>query len=172
MIVKKNIIIMLVCTLFEGMVCTMVGVGWGQLKTGEHDYWRNLVSMWWFPILISGLIILTWLLDAIRGIGEKVVLDSCGISKRSIGPRGETKYCLFKSWEELILCTGKWSDWGGFVFSCPPETDGDSKWIKFFKVNIFLANRKQLMEFAVKHIPKENISDWTLLRLKKMGIYI
>jgi len=149
----------------------MMGVGWGQLKTGESDYWRNLAGMWWFPIFISGLIILTWLIDAIRGIGKTVELNSCGISIKDTGHNGKTNSCLFKTWEDLKLNVGKWYDWGGFIFICLEETDINST-CKFFKVNLFLANRKQLMAFAVKQLPVENISDEALLRLKKMGISI
>ena len=182
MIVKRSTIITWIWALLFGMLITAVAVGMAQLKRGEYHFWKDFASMWWMPIPCSVLIMFKELMESSRrgfkswkemiSPYEKIELDTHGISRRGIYFRNyETAYFLSKSWEELALSTGKWNDWGGFVFSCPPETDGESKWIKFFKVNFFLANSKQLMEFAVKHIPKENISDWTLLRLKKMGIY-
>jgi len=187
MIVKKNIRIKLVCTIFEGIMLTIFAVGVAQLKKGEYNFVEDLASAWWAPILCGVFLMFKELLDsAVRSRGEgvfkfweelmnpyqKIELDSCGIHKRGIGRNGETIYRRFKSWKELKLNIGMWYDCGGFVFHCPPEVDGDSKWIMFFKVNLFLANRKQLMEFAVKQLPVENISDEALLRLKKMGISI
>lgn len=193
MTVKKNITVALGCYIFVGIAFAMALAAGIALKahgeTGdEYNYWKGLAYAWWASIPMVLALMLKELMEcAVSSNGEslfkfweeyispkdKIELDSCGISRRGIGYAGKTDYRWFKSWEELTLSTGKWNDWGGFVFCCPyeqPEVEGKGKWV-FFNVNFFLANRKQLMEFAVSKLPVENISDGALLKLKKMGIF-
>jgi hypothetical protein len=186
MIVKKNTTVALGCIVLEG-VGIIVFVALMAILTGVKTCMEILSDVWMLYCLIGAIALFMFkeLLDvAVNSRGEKwfkfweefmsgskIELDSCGISERLIGQQGETVNCFFKSWKELTLSTGKWYDWGGFVFRCPKDPPNDDSYWTFFSVNFFLANRKQLMEFAVKHIPKENIPERTLLRLRKMGIY-